>query len=391
MTTSTERRLEQRGRAYALMVLATLLILLAACSRSKQEGLRVIHIATAGTMHEGQLTVTSQSARVAEEGFLARELEKRGMRLEWHYVPGNLGGPGYTEALANETVEFASYADLPALIGKAGGAPSRLIVPYGGGGNSYLVVGKDSTARSIVDLKGKRVAFQRGRPAELPFTKLIRAHQLKIEDFRVYNLASEAGQAALIAGRVDAYFGGMDAHMLEEKGVGRIIWSTKEPAGGTSIARSRVDLYARADFARDEPEITQLVATAYVRAAYWQAEEENQSAVYRVLSRPGTPERVHRKDQEGETISWRDRWSPLYDEFLYDHFRAAAAVMLERKLIQKSVDIDEFLEPRFARQALRDLQIEGFWSPRPPSGDGGVSVARAPMEARGASEPAAGK
>lgn len=381
MTICTDRR----RTAVALLALATLLFSLGACSRSQKPRPSVIHIATAGTMHAGKLTVTSQSARVAEEGWLERELEKRGMRLEWHYVPGNLGGPGYTEALTNKTVEFASYADLPSIIGKAGGSGSRLIVPYGGGGNSYLVVGKDSTARSIVDLKGKRVAFQRGRPAELPFTKLIRAHQLNLEDFRVYNLASEAGQAALIAGRVDAYFGGMDAYMLEEKGVGRIIWSTKEPAAGTKIARSRVDLYARADFARDEPEITQLVATAYVRAAYWQAQEENRDAVYRVLSRPGTPERVHRKDQDGETISWRDRWSPLYDDFLYEHFRSAVGVMLERKLIQKTIDVNEFLEPRFVRQALKDLNIEGFWSARPPW-DGGVSVASAPLEAPGTSE-----
>lgn len=349
-----------RARSRALAALAILMT--ASAAQAAAPTPKVVTIASIGTPHEGKVTVISQSARVQEAGWLEQELAKRGIRLQWYPVASSLGGPGFNEALINRKVDFASYGVLPSLIGKSGGVDIRLIVPYGGIGNTYLAVPSSSTARSIRDLRGKRIALQRGRPAELPFYKLITANGLRMSDFRIMNLPLTAGASALAAGNVDAYYGSADAFTLEDKRVGRIIWDTKDAiATRDGSWKTRVDLYARKEFIDRYPEITQLVATAYVRSAYWTAQEQNREAVIKIYARPGIPVSAVERDVQGDNRTWRDTFSPVFDADLYRFFDDSARIAAEARLIRTPVRAADFLDRRFADRALRDLHIESFW------------------------------
>ncbi len=319
-------------------------------------------IASIGTLHEGKISVTSQSARVQEERWLEQELAKKGITLKWYPVASSLGGPGFNEGLINRKVDFASYGVLPSLIGRSGGVDIRLIVPYGGIGNTYLSVPASSTAKSIKDLKGKRIALQRGRPAELPFYKLISAYGMKMSDFRIMNLPATSGASALAAGNVDAYYGNSDAFTLEDKKVGRIIWSTKDAiATNDGSWKTRVDLYARKDFIDQYPEITQIVATAYVRSAYWTAQETNRDAVVKIYARPGTPVTAVERDLQGERQSWREHFAPIFDQDLYRFFDDSARIAAQARLIRAPVKSQELLDRRFADRAVQELGIAQYW------------------------------
>ncbi len=235
-------------------------------------------------------------------------------------------------------------------------------MPYGGGGNSYFG-GRSELQRSIHPGSEGQTHFAAagGVPQSCRSRSSFARTGLKSEEFRLYNLAGEAGQAALVSGSVDAYFGGVDAYLLEEKGLARIIWSTKEPVNGTKIARSRVDSRTLARTSRASSRSSR----SWSRQRTYEPPigkrrrrtKRRSCAFSRGRARPA---RVLKRDQDGEIISWRDRWSPLFDDFLYDGFRSAVAVSLERRLLTRSVDVDEYLDPRFARQALRDLKIEGL-------------------------------
>jgi ABC-type nitrate/sulfonate/bicarbonate transport system substrate-binding protein len=93
--------------------------------------------------------------------------------------PSSLGagrptpGPIINEGFASGTIDIASYGDLPSIIANAAGVRTELIVPSGRGSDTHLLVPPDSSAQSILDLKGKRIAIHRGRPWELPFSRLI--------------------------------------------------------------------------------------------------------------------------------------------------------------------------------------------------------------------------
>ncbi|HSB95957.1 MAG TPA: ABC transporter substrate-binding protein [Spongiibacteraceae bacterium] len=329
-------------------------------SAAEENKLRAVRIANIAMFVDGKSEIGGTlSPVVIQQGWLAQELQKRGIELQWVPVPVAVGGPIFNENLVNGSADFASYGDFPAIIGKAGGVDIKLIVPAGRGANSYLIVRSDSTAKTIADLKGKRVSVQRGRPYELAFNQLLSAQGLQYNDFKIFNTNAQAGAAALAAGSIDALFTTSDAYLLEDKGVGRIIWSTK----GTDWTW-RAELFARRQFAETYPEITQLVANAYVKAAYWSAQEENRAAVLQFNTRSGVPLSAVERDYAGDAIAWKDRWSPLYDAYMVDHYREAIAFTRAQNLIRKDFPVEDLLDRRFLQEALRELQLTDYWTPR---------------------------
>lgn len=346
-----------------LSTLSSLLIGLSVLVQAHaSEPAKVVRIASIGTLSDGKVYVTSQSTRVQTEGWLEQQLAKRGVKLEWNPVASALGGPGFNEALASKSVDFASYGDLPSIIARAAGVDIKLIVPYGGATHTYLIVRKGIEAKTLAGLKGKRIALQRGRPGELPFTRLLRQHGLQLSDFKIYNLPPDAGKSALVAGSVDAYFGDPGVYQLQDQGHGRIIWSTKQVPAEKGSWNSRVDLYARTEFARMNPELTKLVAAAYIRAAHWVSQDEHYDEVVKIYARPGSPEHVIRRDFADQPIAWRERWSPVFDDELRNYFDESVRISHERKLIRRTFDVSEFLDATYARAALRMLGLEGFWA-----------------------------
>jgi sulfonate transport system substrate-binding protein len=330
---------------------------------------RVVRIASIGTLENGRVVVTSQSARVQQEGWLQRELARHGVKLEWYPVASALGGPGFNEALASSKVDFASYGDLPSIIARSAGVDIKLIVPYGGATHSYLVVGADVPAKSLADLKGRRIALQRGRPAELPFTRLAAAAGLTVKDFRILNLPPDAAEAALVAGNADAYFAGPKAYLLQERGLGRIIWSTKDTPADSVSWNTRVDLYARSQFAEHNPSLTQIVATAYVRAAHWVTLPENYDAVVQIYTRGGLTNDTVRRDFDGQATPWKQRWSPLFDDDLRRYFDESVQICYQKKLIRRSFPAAELFDDRFANAAIADLSLADYWKPRSNDAD----------------------
>jgi sulfonate transport system substrate-binding protein len=325
---------------------------------------KVVRIASIGTLEDGKVVVTSQSARVQQEGWLDSELKKRGVKLEWYPVATGLGGPGFNEALASRKVDFASYGDLPSIIAKSAGVDIKLIVPYGGATHSYLVVGRHVQAKTIKDLRGKRIALQRGRPGELPFTRLVNANGMTLKDFRILNLPYDAADAALVAGNTDAVFGRPTAYLLEDRGLGRIIWSTKDTPAGSVSWNTRVDLYARSEFAAQNPGLAELVATAYVKAAHWVTLPENYDAVVKIYTRGGLTESTVRRDFDGQPTPWKERWAPLFDANLYQYFDEAVRLSYEKQLIRRTFSSAELFDERYARAAVRNLKLDNYWTPQ---------------------------
>ena len=186
-----------------------------------------VRIAFVGTLDpDGRPVVVGAGARVVEEGWLSSELTKRGLSLEWIPMPHAAVGPMTNEAFANHGIDFAAYSELPSIIANANGIPTKLIVPTGRGGDTFLVVPVGSEAKSIRDLRGKRVAVHKGRPWELPFIRLLDSEGLSYSDFNVMNLNPEVGVAALSANKIDALVITTTAYLLEQKGIGKIVWST---------------------------------------------------------------------------------------------------------------------------------------------------------------------
>lgn len=340
----------------------------AAAADAPARNVRNVCIATFAYVDNGQTRIGGNGYgwRVEQEGWLQAELHRRGRTLEWFPVTGDTG-PVINEAFAAGRIDFATYGDLPALILNAAGVRTRMIVPAGSGSDLYLLVPTASTARSIVDLKGRRISLHRSRPWELSFLRLIGDHGLRYADFRMLNLDPKAGAAALAAGNVDAHFAnGPLALVLQSKGLGKVIWSSK----GSDDYKMRAELWGTQSFIEREPEIAQLVATAFVRAQHWAAQDANRDAVILEATHAGAPESAVRANYDDPSLAWKQRWSPLFDEAVIRHYERAAALAYAQKLIRRPLQTADLLDPRFVPVALSALSLTGFWAPQTATGAG---------------------
>lgn len=321
-----------------------------------------VTIASIAYPYRGGQSYNGLTGVVIEQGWLKGELAKRGVALAFTPVPTAVGGPLINEGFSGKRIDFAGYGDFPAIIAVSGGVPLKLVAPVGQGQNSYLVVRNGLAAKSIRDLKGKRIALHRGRPWELPFSKLLDANGLSFADFTIVNINPSATPAALASANVDAAFLLSDGLLLEQKGAGRVIWSTKQAPADW---RMRAELFGRGEFVDRHPDLTQLVVTAYVRAAAWTADEANRATVIRDASRGALPEAIIAKDYASDAIPWKERFSPIFAPGVAAHYRSVADYAHARGLVRSKVDVDALIEPRFVPRALRDLKLEGFWNAAP--------------------------
>lgn len=335
-------------------------VLLAGCSSDGgAAGTRVVNIASIATPFEGKQVFNGLTGVIVQQGWLKSELVKRGVKLNFVPVPTAVGAPLINEGFSGKRIDFASYGDFPAVIAAAGGVPLKLVAPLGGGQNVYLVVRKDSTAKSLADLKGKKIALHRGRPWELPFSKLVDQSGLTLDDFTIVNINPSATPAALASGSVDATVLLSDGLLLEQRGVGKVIWSTAQAPADWKM---RAELFARGDFVESNPELTQLVVDAYVRAAAWSSKAENRATVIRNSSRGYLPESVLAQDYASDGLPWHERFSPIFHPDVKEHYRAVADYAFKRKLIRKPVDVDQLLDDRFVTRALESQNLQAYWS-----------------------------
>jgi sulfonate transport system substrate-binding protein len=320
-----------------------------------------VRIATTAFSENGKTSLSGIPYRVQQEGWLEQELKKRGIRLEWFPVTGDTGAT-INEAFASGRIDFASYGDLPSIILNAGGVRTHVVVPAGRGSDQFLLVPNDSTAKTIHDLKGKRISVHRGRPWELGLLHLIEDNKLSSKDFKLINMDVKPGAAALATGAVEGLFL-INGYPLEDKGIGRIIWSSK----GKPDRKMRAELWGRKDFTQHNPAITELVTTAWLRAQHWAAQESNREAIIKDGTRNGTPESVVRRTYDDPSLAWKDRWTPLYDDVVYNHYHRVVNFAKEKKLIRKDLKVEELLEPRFVNASLRNLGLNGYWAPQKPA------------------------
>lgn len=328
---------------------------------------KVVRIATTGYVRGGKLQVGGVGApgRVAREGRLEAELKKRDIALEWMPVAGDTG-PVINEAFASGRIQFASYGDLPSLILNAAGVRTQMVLPIGRGQDVYLLVPKDSAARSIKDLKGKRISLHRSRPWEMSFYKLAADNDLSRTDFRILNMEPRAGVGALAAGKVDGWFAN-NGLTYQARGVGKVIWSSRNDYD----KKMRAELWAASSFIATHPDIAQLVVTAFVRAQYYNSQDANREEVIEEGTRNGTPESVVRQTYSQAGIPWKYYWTPLYDSVVWNQYRASADFAFNRKIIGRRIPAEELLQPRFAKAALSELNLENYWRPwtdsKPPA------------------------
>lgn len=300
-------------------------------------------------------------AIVQHNKWLEEEFAKDGIKVEWNFFRG--AGPAVAEALAAKQLDLVSLGDLASVIHKSRGLPTRFLFPSGRDSNSYLATAPGVEIKTWADLKGKKVAVLKGTAYQRPFDNLLASAGLGEKDVKLINMDWPGSKAAVVAGQVDATFGGADLFVLRDKGVG-IALSTKGRGTGFTISSG---VLGTEDFVQSHPQLTQRVVKQLVRAAHWAGQESNREALIKLYTdNSGSPQAVFRNDLEGENLN--ARYSPLIDEDFVANYQGVLDDGLKLGLLRQGFEVRNWFEPKFVQQALKELKLEQQWKARDAQG-----------------------
>lgn len=198
----------------------------------------------------------------AEEAF-------KGTSIKWVYSAGSSNALNF---LQGNAVDFGSTAGSAALLSRANGNPIKTVYIYEQPEWTALVVAKDSTAKSITDLKGKKIAAQKGTDPYFFLLFTLDQAGLSQSDIQYVNLPHADGRTALERGQVDAW-SGLDPHMAasELQAGSRIIYRNKD-------FNTYGFLNGRESFVTQYPNTTRTLIGLYERAKRWIVDHPDDAA-----------------------------------------------------------------------------------------------------------------
>ncbi|HYP34055.1 MAG TPA: sulfonate ABC transporter substrate-binding protein [Burkholderiaceae bacterium] len=229
------------GRAAAFVVLAaTALGLASAPTSSQAEPARELRI---GFQKSASLLVLQKA-----QGTLEKRLAPQGVAVKWVEFPA---GPQLLEGLNVGAVDVGYVGEAPPIFAQAAGA--RFV--YVGNdpaapATEALVVPKGSPLKSVAELKGKRIALNKGSNVHYLLVKLLEKNGLKYSDVTPVFLPPADARAAFEKGAVDAWviwdpFLAAAEHQL----------GARQLADGTGLVNSFSFYLAQTDFAQANPQV----------------------------------------------------------------------------------------------------------------------------------------
>ncbi|MGJ7536819.1 MULTISPECIES: sulfonate ABC transporter substrate-binding protein [unclassified Variovorax] len=136
-------------------------------------------------------------------GTLEKRLAPLGVTVKWTEFTA---GPVQLEALNVGSIDFGDVGEAPPIFAQAAGAPLAYVaatVPRPRA--EAVIVPKGSAIRTVADLKGKKIALNKGSNVHYFIVKLAERHGLPYTDLNLVYLPPADARAAFEKGSVDAW------------------------------------------------------------------------------------------------------------------------------------------------------------------------------------------
>ena len=332
---------------------AVALALLCACS--KGSGAPAGGNAAAVGSHVVRIVRAKQLTSLAvleKTGALSKRLEREGFGVDWLEFAA---GPQQLEALNAGSLDIAHTAESPVIFAQAAGAPIVYLVTMHPSGRAVsLLVPIDSTAHSMADLKGKRVACQKASIGHYLLVRALESVGLTPRDVEWVFLPPPDASVAFSQNKIDAWFiwEPFVARALES-GVGRVLMDGERlKDSGNFYTTSRT-------FADAHPEILRAFLEELEQAEAWSSDHPREMAELLSPSiQVDVPTLEHMHDEYTFGLL------PISDPVVANQQRIADG-WFELGSLPVHVDVRSGVLPREAYRAILPPAI------RDPSGDAG--------------------
>lgn len=249
-TSSFRRRWLQRAGATLTAMLGALLAL-PALAQGHPEQLRI------GYQKAASLFVLQKSL-----GSLGKKLAPLGVSVKWVEFPA---GPQLLEGLNVGSIDIGYVGEAPPIFAQAAGAQFVYIGHDPASPQAEaVVVPKDSPIKSVADLKGKKVALNKGSNVHYLLVKLLDKHGLKYADIQPAFLTPADARAAFEKGAVDAWAIWDPFLTAAEKQVGARVL-----ADGRGVVSNYLYYLGERSYVEKYPQVVQILFDDAREQAHW--------------------------------------------------------------------------------------------------------------------------
>lgn len=222
-----------------------------------------------GFQKYGTLTV------LKAKGDLEKRLAPLGITVKWTEFPA---GPQLLEGLNVGSIDFGTVGEAPPIFAQAAGADLVYVANQPPAPTAEaLVVPKDSSIRTLADLKGKKVALNKGSNVHYLLVKLLEKQGLKYSDIQVVYLPPADARAAFERGAVDAWVIWDPFLAAAERQLGaRVV------ADGQGVVANHQFYLAARTYADRHPQVIQAIVDELAKLDRWS--QSNTAAVAALLA-----------------------------------------------------------------------------------------------------------
>ncbi|TDP72613.1 sulfonate ABC transporter substrate-binding protein [Roseateles toxinivorans] len=250
MSLFTHPGLRRRRLNAVLAAFAALSLSGTALAQKKEETLRI------GYQKYGTLTL------LKARGDLEKRLAPQGIAVKWTEFPA---GPQLLEGLNVGAIDFGTVGEAPPIFAQAAGADLVYVANQPPAPTAEaVVVPKDSAIKTVADLKGRKVALNKGSNVHFLLVKLLEKAGLKYADVQTVFLPPADARAAFEKGAVDAWVIWDPFLAAAEKQIGARVL-----ADGKGVVANHQFYLAARPYADRRPDVVQAIIDELARLDRW--------------------------------------------------------------------------------------------------------------------------
>jgi sulfonate transport system substrate-binding protein len=195
-------------------------------------------------------------------GLLEKRLAPQGIQVKWISFQG---GPPMMEAMAANSIDIGNVGNLPPVFAQAGGNPIVYVAATGSNaGAQAIIVPKDSPIKTFSDIKGKKLAIQKGTALQYLALKALANAKLTLNDIKPVYLTIPDSTTAFEGGNVDV-LPISDPYLASRELNG----SVRILVRGSDVAPQRAFYIATQNFAKNHPDLVKIILEEQRKVEEW--------------------------------------------------------------------------------------------------------------------------
>lgn len=268
-----------------------------------------------------------QNIVMKNQGLLEKEFAKEGIKINW--IPIKAGLNQVRGMAAGEIDMVAAMNTSTLLIANSVG--NRIVIVDGVAhpDDTFAIMAKPEV-KNIVDLKGRQVVGPKGTVLHHLLSAALKSSGIEMKDVKWVSMNLPASLTTLLGGRADAALLAAGGILAAERAGFHALVKAK------GLIETNLVLAARADFAKEYPDVVRRVAKVNREALQWALTNKPQAIAL------GAKELQLSEEDAAKLFEWSHFYSDLTQKDI-DALQNSQRFLLEQKMMNRSVDINTLI------------------------------------------------